>query len=185
MYQWHACSIRGRSRHAARRRGMTLVEVSVAVAVIGIGVTALVVAAGSSARVNDTSREITQATLLVQEAREWTLDLPFQDQDDGDMGNPPGPDGSDPQDFVDDLDDLIGEDGEGVTYSPPHDGQGYDIYLMSDWSQEFQLDWRDPADLDQSVSPGGSDVVYVTVTIRHSDKAVMTSGWLVTRGSDE
>ncbi|MFW6133238.1 MAG: prepilin-type N-terminal cleavage/methylation domain-containing protein [Planctomycetota bacterium] len=174
-----------RRRRRADRRGFTLVEVAVAVGVVGVGITALLVAAASTTRVNDASRKLTQAALFVQEAREWTLSLPFSDPDAGDAGNPPGPDGSDPQDFVDDLDDLLGYEGTGTTYCPPRDGQGYAISAAADWSQQFTLDWRNPEDLSESVADGGSDVVYVDVTVARHGKAVMTCGWLITRSADE
>ena len=162
------------------RKGFTLIESAIATALLGIGVAALVIAARSGTRVNAAGRELTHATYLVQEIREWTLKLPFSDQDPGDQGNPPGPDGSDPQSFVDDLDDLMD-----VTYSPPRDGDGYAIYEMQHWSQHITLEWRDPDSLTTTVWPGSTDVVRVTVATSQHGRPVLTAGWLVTRRESE
>lgn len=161
-------------------RGFTLIEMAIATALVGMGVTALVVAARSGTQVNAAGRELTLAAYLVQEVREWTLKLPFSDQDSGDAYNPPGPDGSDPQDFVDDLDDLMG-----VSYSPPRDGDGYAIYNMEGWSQQIALEWRDPDSLTTTVSAGASDVIHVSVTISQNGRPLLTAGWLVTRRESE
>ena len=161
-------------------RGFTLAEVIVATAVVGIGISALMVATKSGTEVNMAGREITQATFLAQELREWTLRLPFSDQDVGDQDNPPGPDGSDPQVFVDDLDDLMG-----VTYSPPRDASGEAISDMDGWAQTIDLSWRDRNDLATSVAPGSSNMIYVDVTISHSGRTVLSTGWLVARRLSE
>ena len=161
-------------------RGFTLTEVMVATAVVGIGISALMVATKSGTEVNMAGREITQATFLAQELREWTLRLPFSDQDPGDEDNPPGPDGSDPQVFVDDLDDLMG-----VTYSPPRDASGEAISDMDGWAQTIDLSWRDRDDLATSVAPGASNMIYVDVTISHSGRTVLSTGWLVARRLSE
>jgi len=158
------------------RHGFTLIETAVATAIVGLGVAAALVAVQSGTRVNDAGRKLTMAGLLAQELREWTLRLPFSDQDEGDQGNPPGPDGADPQDFVDDLDDLMG-----VTYDPPRDGQGLAVTDLTGWSQHIDLTWRDPADLTSVVAAGSSDVVYVEITISHKGAEVLKTGWLVTR----
>jgi prepilin-type N-terminal cleavage/methylation domain-containing protein len=161
-------------------RGFTLTEVIVATAVVGIGISALMVATKSGTEVNMVGREITQATFLAQELRELTLRLPFSDQDDGDQDNPPGPDGSDPQVFVDDLDDLMG-----VTYSPPRDASAEVITDMDGWAQTIDLSWRDPSNLAASVALGSSNMIYVDVTISHSGRTVLSTGWLVARRLSE
>lgn len=161
-------------------RGLTLIEVIVATAVVGIGISALMVATKSGTEVNMAGREITQAAFLAQELREATLRLPFSDQDPGDRDNPPGPDGSDPQVFVDDLDDLMG-----VTYSPPRDASGETITDMDGWAQTIDLSWRDPDNLAVSVALGSSNMIYVDVTISHSGRTVLSTGWLVARRLSE
>ena len=167
---------------ARRRRGagLSLVEVLATSAIVGMGVAGMMVAAASGTRVNGGALNISQATYLVQEIREWTLKLPFRDQDEGDQGNPPGPDGSNPQLFIDDLDDFY-TPSTPLSYSPPRDGTGAVVSNMGDWKQTITLTWRDINDLTQTVAPGSSDVVHVEVTVLRNDQPVLTSGWFVTR----
>lgn len=150
-----------------------------ATAIIGIGVVALLSSLASGTRTNDAGKTLTQAAFLAQEIREWTLRLPFKDPDPGDAGNPPGPDSTDPQTFVDDLDDLYAP--AGLTFSPPHDGQGRDIPNMTAWSETLSLTWRSPTDIAAVVSPGTSDLIYVQVTVQYNGRDVLTTGWLVSK----
>ncbi len=160
--------------------GFTLVEVQIAMLVIGLGILALLHAMASGSRINAAGRDITQATFLAQEIREWTLREPFSDQDEPDKDNPPGPDGMSPQVFVDDLDDLMN-----VTFSPPRDGRENPIAGLGDWSQVIQMDWRDPDDLDATVNPGASDVICVKVSIQRGNVEVLNTSWLVFRRDGE
>ncbi|MGB2819398.1 MAG: prepilin-type N-terminal cleavage/methylation domain-containing protein [Phycisphaerae bacterium] len=162
------------------RGGFSLIEVAVATAVVGIALAALLVAVGSNTRVNDAGAKLTRAAFLAQEMREWTLALPFSDPDPADADHPPGPDGSNPQYFVDDLDDLIG-----VTYSPPRDGQGNQMYGMSGWSQAITLTWRDPNSVSTTVTAGMSDVICVEVDVAFEGQSVVSTNWLVTRREGE
>lgn len=164
----------------ARTSGFTLIEALIAVALIGVGITALVLGAQSSTRVSAVGRDITQAALLAQHIREWTLKLPFSDRDPGDQTNPPGPDDRSPQDFVDDLDDLMD-----VTYSPPRDASGLAIQGADGWSQHITLEWKDPNSLSATVPPGSSDVVRAKVTVARDGRDVLTIGWLVMRRISE
>jgi hypothetical protein len=167
---------RERAGRLRRRHGFTFVEGLIATLLLGLGVAALMVATRSSTQVNAAGKEITQATYLAQEIREWTLKLPFSDPDPGDQDNPPGPDGLDPQSFVDDLDDLVN-----VTYDPPRDGEGQPLYDMAGWSQKINLTWRAPSSLETQVVPGTSDIIFVQVEVANDGRPVLTTGWLVTR----
>ena len=158
------------------RGGFTLVEVAVATIIIGISAAVLLTAVAASTRANGSGRELTQGVFLAQEIREWTLRLPFSDPDPADQHNPPGPDGTSPQVYVDDLDDLMD-----VTYSPPRDGQGLAIADMTGWSEKLTLTWRDPNSIVTTVSPGGSDLIYVKVDITNRGRPILTTGWLVAR----
>ena len=164
----------GARRKQLGRLGFTLVEAICATLIVGIGAAAIMVSAASGTRVNSASQKLTQAAFLAQELREWTLSLPFTDQDESDQGNPPGPDGSDPQDFVDDLDDLMG-----ITYSPPRDGRGIAISNMDGWSQQIDITWRDPSDLTSEVTAGTSEIVYLEATVLYDGVQVIQTGWLV------
>lgn len=162
---------------AGRDRGFSLVEVVVATAIIGMGVLALMACVGAGTRANGFGKTLTQATLLAQEMREWTLRLPFTDPDDGTEDNSPGPDGGEnPQWNVDDLDDLMG-----VTFSPPKDGMGWEIYDMTEWAETLTLTWRSPTDLKTQVADGTSNVVHVELQITYQGVHALTAGWLVVR----
>ena len=162
------------------RGGFTLVEVVVATILVGLTLTALMVSMRSNIRVNDAGTKLTQADFLAQEIREWTLTLPFRDQDVGDRDNPPGSDGTSPQTWVDDLDDLMN-----VTYCPPRDGQGFAITALPAWSQTITMTWRNPNDLSQTVTNGTSDIIYVNVDVKYENKLILSSKWLVTKKPGE
>ncbi len=161
-------------RRSVRDRGFTLIEVAVATVIVGVAVVALLTAVGAHTRVNDAGAKLSEGSFLAQEIREWTLTLPFTDPDHGDAGNPPGPDGTSPQSFVDDLDDLMD-----VTYSPPRDGMGYELYGMDGWSQTISMTWRDPNDIATPVADGGSDLVCVQVQVSFQGTPVVSRNWLV------
>jgi prepilin-type N-terminal cleavage/methylation domain-containing protein len=163
----------GRAGNIAKNQAFTLIEAMVATVILGMGVAAVVVSLGSGSRINQAGRDMTQATLLAQNIREWTLQLPFTDPDE-ETPPPPGPDGSSPQVFVDDLDDLMN-----VTYSPPRDGSGEALSDMGDWSQTITMSWRDPVDINTAVADGASDLLYLEVTISKHGQEVVKTGWLV------
>jgi prepilin-type N-terminal cleavage/methylation domain-containing protein len=162
-----------RSNHG---KGFTLIEVMVAIMLIGTGIVALLGASMAGTRSTDAGKKMSQAVFLAQEIREWTLRLPFSDQDEADVDKPPGPDGTSPQQFVDDLDDLMD-----VTYSPPRDGQFGAIADMTAWSETITLTWRDPTSLDTVVADGASDVIHVHLSVAHAGKQVLETSWIVVR----
>jgi prepilin-type N-terminal cleavage/methylation domain-containing protein len=160
--------------------GFSLIEVLIAAVLLGVCVAALMVSARSATQVNAAGNDVTQATYLLQEIREWTLKLPFSEANPAFADSAPGPDGSDTAGSVDDLDDMMN-----VTYCPPRDARGSPIAGMGDWAQVVKMEWRDPASVLAKVADGSSDMVWVTVTIRQGGADVVSSGWFVTRRSNE
>lgn len=158
-----------------RAAGFSLIEAAAATIILGLGVAALLSAVAAGTRAHGAGREITHATTLAQEVREWTLKLPFYDPQGG-GGSSPGSEEGDPQSFVDDLDDLMD-----VTFCPPRDGQGLPITDMTGWSQTITLSWRDVNNLTSTVTAGTSDAVEVQVQVRHNQKTILTTEWLVVR----
>jgi hypothetical protein len=153
--------------------------VVVSAALVGLGVAALLVTIQAGTRASQAGREITQATYLAQEIREWMLKLPFRDPQN--PTNPAGPDPSDPTGFVDDVDDLMN-----ATYSPPVNANGGTISGLVGWSQHITLEWKDPNALSGgSVPAGSSDVIRALVTVAHNGRTVLTAGWLVNRRTTE
>jgi prepilin-type N-terminal cleavage/methylation domain-containing protein len=162
------------------RSGFTLIEAVIATAIVGLGVSAMMMASQAGTRVNADSQEQTRAIFLAQEVREWIATLPFKDPDVGQQNNPPGTDGSSPQTFVDDVDDMMD-----VTYSPPRNGQGTAITAMSGWSQKIKMTWVNTANFSSPVADGASNVIKVRVDILRGRKTVLTTTWLVTKGSTQ
>jgi Tfp pilus assembly protein PilV len=146
---------------------------------LGVAVTSVMALTGASTRANDAAAKLTQAVLLAQEIREWTLSLPFSDPNPGDAANPPGHDGSSPQIFVDDVDDLMD-----VTYSPPRDGQGQPMDHLQGWSQTIELTWVDPETL-APVGVGATETIRVHVRISYCNGEVFSTAWLVTRRREQ
>lgn len=163
------------------RGGFTLIETAVATVVVGMGVVALVHALAAGTRVNAAAQRMTRAAFLTQAVREWTVGLPFRDQDDADINNPVGPDSStSPEYFADDLDDLMN-----YTFSPPRDGQGVAISSMANWSQTVLMEWRDPHSLSTQVPDGGSDTICITVVVGYQGEEVLRSSWFRFKRPDE
>lgn len=148
----------GHAGNLAKNHAFTLIEAMVATVILGMGVAAVVVSLGSGSRINQSGRDITQATLLAQNIREWTLQLPFSDPD------------------LLSLDDLAN-----VTYSPPRDGSGNAMSGMGEWSQTITLSWRDPVDINTVVADGASDLLYLGVTVSKRGQEVVKTGWLAGR----
>lgn len=161
----------GQSRRP-RRAGFSLLEVAIAIVVLGTAAVALMTATQAGNEVHLAGREISQGSLLAQDVREWTLALAFVDPQT--PGNPPGLD--DPNETPDDLDDL-----DDATFCPPRNGQGAAVTALTSWKQKVNLTWLDPNDLNTPVADGTSDIVYVRVEVSNHDRAIVTSGWLVTR----
>ena len=163
------------------RSGFTLLEVLCASVITGIGFIAILSSVTASTEVTYASSEMTQATLLTQEIREWTTNLPFSDPEKYNAGNSPGADSyvGEGVPYVDDLDDLME-----VTFSPPRNGLGEAIEDMDGWSQSISLTWGSSSDINTAVVPGTSEIVQVQVTISKDNKTVMQTSWLMTENSE-
>jgi prepilin-type N-terminal cleavage/methylation domain-containing protein len=142
-------------RRAAGCRGFSLIEICIATLIIGIGVAALLMTMAAGTKVNGASQDRTQASFLCQELREWTVQMPF--------ANLPAM--------------------NNVTYSPPRDGQGNPITSLAGWSQTITMTGRDPTNLASPVAVGSTDMIYVQVAVSHQNHNVLTTGWLVSKGS--
>lgn len=151
----------------SRRRGFTLLEVMIATVIIAIGVAGMMIATQGNTRVNAAGNDLTQATYLLEEIREWSMKLPFADPNNHAPGadNPPN-----------DVGDFLN-----VTFTPPRDACGQQIAGMPGWSQAVTAQWKNPASLQTNVATGSSDVVRVTVKVTHNGRAQLTSAWNVVR----
>lgn len=157
----------GRAAGGIRPNGFTLLEVMVATVIVGIGVAGMMAATQSNTRVNAAGGDLTQATYLLGEIREWSMKLPYADPN----GHAPGADNP-PNDVSDFLN---------VTFTPPRDACGQQIAGLPGWSQVVRAQWKDPSSLQTNVTAGASDVVRITVTITHNGVARLASSWNVVR----
>lgn len=170
-----------RRRIRRQQGGFTLAEIIVTTVLAGIFFVAAIAALQAGTESNIVAADIATANTLINEIKEWTVDLPFTDPDEHDFGKPPGADSySQGLPYVDDLDDLMN-----TTYTPPRDSQGDPIADLPGWSQHIDITWRDPADINTVVWNGFSTVVYVEVTARKNGVDVLSRGWIVTRKSTD
>ena len=92
-------------RHGEARRGFTLIETALATIIVGVGVVAIVSAQQAFHIKNNWSTHASTATLLGNEIREMTLNLPRHDPVTGQAYW-----GSEPNEtWVGDFDDIDGE----------------------------------------------------------------------------
>jgi prepilin-type N-terminal cleavage/methylation domain-containing protein len=145
-------------RHTQRRNGFTLVEVAAAMVLMAIGMIALVMASGTVSRVNAGASEMSQATMLAQEIREYCI------------GRPPGD--SDPN--------GIGDAGVTV-YNPPVDATGTAMSSMDDWTQTVTRSWVNPDGMGSDPNGAIGDCMQVVVTVSRNNRTLLTTCWLVTR----
>jgi Tfp pilus assembly protein PilV len=132
---------------------MTLAEILITVVIMGIGMVALMGAIQSGAKIKSDESLRTQAVLLAQELREWTLRLDWND-------------------LENEVTAL-----SGVT---PHDSAGQAMSGLTGWTETATLSWRaedDPAEAEGSET----SVAYVEVLLAYQGQEVLTTGWLVTQ----
>lgn len=172
------------------RAGFSLVEALIAVLLLAVGTVPLIWGLRLHTEFNYHGSNMSRATALAQEIREWTLNLPFTDPDEGDGGKPPGADGSSPATYVDDLDDLYVEGG--LTYSPPvctpdsaNPTAVNPLSGLENWSQVITLTWRDPTNPNLEVAAGSSELIHVHVDILFYDKVYLSTGWLISNYHEE
>ncbi len=142
-------------KRTQRRNGFTLVEVAAAMVLMAIGMIALVMASGTVSRVNAGANEMSQATMLAQEIREYCV------------GKQPGSAG-------------IGDAGVTV-YNPPVDAALDPISSMQDWSQTVTRSWVNPDGMGSDPNGDIGDCMQVVVTVSRSNRTVLTTCFLVTR----
>ncbi len=162
-------SIAGRS-NARRRAGFTLIETAMASVIIGTGVLAIISAQEVLLKKNDWSSMTTTATLLGNEIREMTLNLPRHDPVTGTTFWGPESDEMTLEDF-DDVDDFDGP-GEGIVFSSalgngPINAARAVITDMDGWEQIVRVMSVDSFDITTPMDDAETDMVRVEVLVRY------------------
>ncbi len=157
-------------RHGEARRGFTLIETALATIIVGVGVVAIVSAQQAFHIKNNWSTHASTATLLGNEIREMTLNLPrhdpvtgiIYDPDTGDMIGGWGWEAN--EGSVEDFDDIDDFDGNGgglifsADFDPPNgpiNAQRQVILNMPGWTQTIYVYNVDPFDI-TSIQPDGT-----------------------------
>ncbi|HAW96783.1 MAG TPA: hypothetical protein DCX60_10940 [Phycisphaerales bacterium] len=158
-----------RSR-SGRRSGFTLIETAMASVIIGTGVLAIISAQEVLLKKNHWSSMTTTATLLGNEIRELTLNLPRHDPVTGTTFWGPESDEMTLQDF-DDVDDFDGP-GEGIVFSSalgngPINAARAVITDMDGWEQIVRVMSVDPFDITTAMDDAETDMVRVEVLVRY------------------
>ena len=157
-------------RNTRRRVGFTLIETAMASVIIGTGVLAIISAQEVLLKKNDWSSMTTTATLLGNEIREMTLNLPRHDPVTGTTFWGPESDEMTLEDF-DDVDDFDGP-GEGIVFSsalgngPINAARGV-ITDMDGWEQIVRVMSVDSFDITTPMEDAETDMVRVEVLVRY------------------
>ncbi len=132
-----------------KQKGFTLVEVLVAVIFVGIGIAALIGANMSVTRANDVGADLSTAEFLIEQMRERTAPLSFDDVNDFAAG----------------------------THSPPIDVDGNPINALSDFAQQVTVEYVDDDNFQNPVGYQ-SDFIRITVDITSNGKAISSASWI-------
>ncbi|MFP4052384.1 MAG: prepilin-type N-terminal cleavage/methylation domain-containing protein [Phycisphaerae bacterium] len=116
------------------RQGFTLLEVAIATVILAIGIVALLTASASSTAVNAAGSDLTQATFLAQEIREYCAGL-------------------DPCEVA--LSD---------SYTPPVNARLQTLSDLTGWKQTITMQYKDPNGLTDSATPTDVRYVKVEVS---------------------
>ncbi len=159
-------------RHGEARRGFTLIETALATIIVGVGVVAIVSAQQAFHIKNNWSTHASTATLLGNEIREMTLNLPRYDPVTGQAYW-----GSEPNEaWVGDFDDIDDFDGDGgglifsADFDPPNgpiNAQREVIANMRGWTQIVEVYNVDPFDITSIQADGATNMLRVEVIVTY------------------
>ena len=164
----------GREPRRDGRHGFTLVETALATVIIGTGVLAMISAHQVLLRKNDWSTMANTATLLGNEIREMTLNLPRHDPVTGTAFWGPEPDETSIDDY-DDVDDFDGPGG-GLIFAAelgngPVNANRSIIPDMEGWEQVVSVTNIDAFDILTTEDDATTDMVRVEVIVRYKDES--------------
>lgn len=169
-------------RHGKARRGFTLIETALATIIVGVGVVAIVSAQQAFHIKNNWSTHASTATLLGNEIREMTLNLPRHDPVTGIIYDPNtgemiGGWGWEANEYsVEDFDDVDDFDGAGdglifsADFDPPNgpiNAQREVILNMPGWTQTVYVYNVDPFDITSIQPDGTTNMLRVEVIVTY------------------
>lgn len=131
-------------------RGFTLIEVLFAAMLIGLVVAAIAVSSGAATMVNGVSIDLSTAEFLIEELREQTAAVSF-----------------------DNLPAL-----DALTHNPPVDITGAAMAEFDAFTQQIDVDYVEPTNLQQTAASPPTDFVRVTVTITKNNSPVSAASWI-------
>jgi len=141
-------NITPRSTHG----GFSLVEAVVAIIFVGLGLAGMLASLSSGTRATQGGYELTQASFLAREIREYTLDLPFDELTSGTYS--PCVDGQ----------------GDEMAFAD-----------SGNWQQRLTVSRRLEDNLQAVDTTGTSDVKHVQAEVLYKGEPALSVGWLVTR----
>jgi Tfp pilus assembly protein PilV len=131
--------------------GFTLIEAMIATLLLAIAIIALMVSNQAFTQVNSSGIDLSTAEFLIEEVRERTASLEFNE-----------------------LPAFAG------TYSPPEDIQGNTLTAFADFSQQVTVQNVKASDF-TAPEAGGSDFARVTVTVLRNGSAISSADWIRTQ----
>jgi prepilin-type N-terminal cleavage/methylation domain-containing protein len=131
------------------RKGFSLVEILISIILVGLSITALVIASNSFTQANAAGADISTAEFLIEQIRERTAVMPF--------------------------DDLLALNGE--TYSPPEDANRGALPALSAFSQEVAATYVNPSDF-TTAAGGATPFIRMTVTVALNGRPISSASWI-------
>ncbi len=129
--------------------GFTLIEAMIATLLLAIAIIALMVSNQAFTQVNSAGIDLSTAEFLIEEVRELTASLKF--------------------------DELAGF-AAGSPFSPPIDVSGADLAAFSNFTQQVTV--QNVSASDFTVPEAGSDFARVTVTVLRNGSAISSADWI-------
>jgi len=137
-------------RHTKYKTGFSLIEVLIAILLVGLAVAALLGASRSFTIANASGADLSTAEFLIEQIRERTAMLSFDDLDDFASGSP---------------------------FSPPISADGSVLQDFAAFTQQVTVENVSAANFEQVV-PGPSDFVRVTVKVLLNGREISSASWI-------
>jgi len=135
------------------RKGFTLVEVVVATALVALAVVSLLAANIAFTRSNGFGADLSTAEFLLEQLRERTALMSYEQLEGGNFG----------------------------PYSPPINSDGQPLNDFAAFTQELTVENVSAADFSQVVADGASDFIRLTAKIKLNGAEVTSASWIRAR----